>query len=91
MPLSALLASHKRDSRYSIDAICIGYRTPPMTTPTKNVAASKRLHRNFLAVQAFAFACPRVPGRIGSFLKVPIPNETQLCSIGNAAKRPLFH
>jgi hypothetical protein len=39
MPLSALLASHKRDSRISIDAICIGYRTLPMAKP-KNVAAS---------------------------------------------------
>jgi|SRR6516225_2064641 len=57
-----------------------------------SLQASQQLRRHFVAVKAFAFACPRVPNRIVPFdVPIFVPNETQLCSIGNAAKRPLFH
>jgi hypothetical protein len=29
------------------------------------------LRHHFVAVQAFAFACPKVPGRVGPFLRSP--------------------
>src|SRR5215831_6708063 len=52
--------------------------------------AAQRLHRNFLAVQAFAFACPRVPGRIGPFLRSPffvahVFTHSEAKPIGSAA------
>src|SRR5262252_5954060 len=34
--------------------------------------AAQRLRHHFVALQAFAFACPRVPDRVGSFLRSPI-------------------
>jgi hypothetical protein len=33
--------------------------------------ASQQLLLHFVAVKAFAFACPRVPGRVGPFLRSP--------------------
>jgi hypothetical protein len=41
--------------------------------------ASQQLRHHFVAVQAFAFACPKVPGRVGPFLRSPFlsPCETR--------------
>jgi hypothetical protein len=44
--------------------------------------ASQQLRLHFVVVKAFAFACPRVPGRIGPFLRSPFS------FIGNAEKLP---
>jgi hypothetical protein len=52
---------------------------------TSQQQASQRLRHHFVAVQAFAFACPKVPGRVGPFLRSPF------LFMRNAAKLPLFH
>src|SRR5215472_16244669 len=41
--------------------------------------AQQQLRRHFVVVKAFAFACPRVPSRVGSFLR------PRFCFIGNSA------
>jgi hypothetical protein len=59
----------------------------PCQLKTSQQQASQQLRHHFVAVQAFAFACPKVPGRVGPFFfEVPI-----FVSMRNAAKLPLFH
>jgi hypothetical protein len=43
----------------------------PCQLKTSQQQASQQLRHHFVAVQAFAFACPKVPGRVGPFLRSP--------------------
>jgi hypothetical protein len=47
------------------------------------------LRHHFVAVQAFAFACPKVPGRVGPFLRSPFlsPRETRQNCRGSTDRR----
>jgi len=66
-------------ARYSNDAISVGAlwcgvwcgdRTPPRAMPTKNIAASiTAIAHSFRGGVSFSFACPRVPGHVGPFLR----------------------
>src|SRR5258708_6554811 len=38
---------------------------------------SQQLRHHFVAVQAFAFACPKVPGRVGPFLRSPFLSKAK--------------
>jgi hypothetical protein len=51
----------------------------PCQLKTSQQQASQQLRHHFVAVQAFAFACPKVPGRVGPFLRSPFlsPCETR--------------
>jgi hypothetical protein len=61
----------------------------PCQLKTSQQQASQQLRHHFVAVQAFAFACPKVPGRVGPFLRSPFlsPRETRQNCRGSTDRR----
>jgi hypothetical protein len=61
----------------------------PCQLKTSQQQASQQLRHHFVAVQAFAFACPKVPGRVGPFLRSPFlsPCETRQNCRGSTDRR----
>ena len=88
-----------RHAAYSIDAICVGSlscgdRTLPSVIPTKNITASiTPISPSFRGGLSLRICLSKSSSSRRFILEVPIfvPNETQLRSIGNAAKLSLFH
>ena len=58
----------------------------PCQLKTSQQQASQQLRHHFVAVQAFAFACPKVPGRVGPFLRSPFLSHAKR---GKTAAVPL--
>jgi hypothetical protein len=86
-------------ARYSNDAICVGAlwwgdRTLPSVIPTKNITASiTAIAPSFRGGLSLRICLSKSSSSRWFILEVPIfvPNETQLCSIGNAVNVSLFH